>query len=43
MNECEFHYESVIIFVCELVSDLFKCVFNDAVIFQDYVASVIDK
>jgi len=26
MNECIFHLESVIICVCELVSDLFKCV-----------------
>jgi len=43
MNECGFHFESVIICVCELVSDLFKCVFNDAVNFQDYVASVINE
>jgi hypothetical protein len=43
MNDSEFHYESVIICVRELVSHLFKCVFNDAVIFQDYVASVIDE
>jgi len=35
MNECGFHYESVIICVCEFVSDIFKCVLNDAFNFQD--------